>query len=58
MTRSSVEIVSANGEYLVRVTEDDNTCEVAFSNEEFARSYAAGQSIRLNLSNDCDEMSD
>jgi hypothetical protein len=52
MERNSVEIVSVDDKFVVRIAEDGETSDKSFVSEVFARSYANGQRIRL----ECDEL--
>jgi len=52
MSRSpekSVEVVAEEGNWLVRVQEESGVSEVSYEMEEHARSFAAGQAIRLGV---------
>lgn len=44
-----VEIVGAQGEWFVRVTENGDTRTASFELESFASAFAEGQRIRLGL---------
>jgi hypothetical protein len=44
-----VEIVGAQGEWFVRVTENGDTRTASFELESFATAFAEGQRIRLGL---------
>ncbi|PBB23934.1 MULTISPECIES: hypothetical protein [unclassified Mesorhizobium] len=44
-----VEVAEVSGEWLVRVTEDDQELTRSFDVEEYALSFAEGQRIRLGL---------
>ncbi len=44
---NSVEILARDGHWVVRVSEESGVSEIAFEIEEHARSFAAGQAIRL-----------
>ena len=45
----SVEVVAQDGRWLVRVQDESGLSEVSYEIEEYARSFAAGQAIRLGL---------
>ncbi|PBB65934.1 hypothetical protein CK228_24675 [Mesorhizobium sp. WSM4312] len=44
-----VEVAEVSGEWLVRVTENDQELTRSFDVEEYALSFAEGQRIRLGL---------
>ncbi|RUU93334.1 hypothetical protein EOB59_03250 [Mesorhizobium sp. M7A.F.Ca.MR.176.00.0.0] len=47
--KDGVRVEHIDGKWAVQIVEDGVTTQQLFDNEEFARSFAAGQSIRLNL---------
>lgn len=49
---NSVDVVFDRGLWLVRVREGSGTAEVSYQIEEHARSFAAGQAIRLGVQGD------
>ncbi|TRC78493.1 hypothetical protein FJV80_24430 [Mesorhizobium sp. WSM4310] len=48
-----VEVAEVSGEWLVRVTENDQELTRSFDVEEYALSFAEGQRIRLGLDESC-----
>ncbi|KQV43578.1 MULTISPECIES: hypothetical protein [unclassified Rhizobium] len=50
MAPNSISIIASDGKWLVRVVESDGVAgEREFGIEEHARSYAAGQKVRLGI---------
>ncbi|RWN47356.1 MAG: hypothetical protein EOS03_13485 [Mesorhizobium sp.] len=47
--KNGVRVEPIDGQWAVQIVEDGVTTQQLFDNEEFARSFAAGQGIRLKL---------